>query len=711
MAIIRTFNGAALYKPGVYSSLSVLNLSGFPLAATGVVGIIGEANGGQPGVLDILSREGIQSAKARYKSGNIADALGPLVAPSNDPRIPNGASMIVVWKTNHSTQSTANFQNSTPANILGVTSKNYGVDENSNALTVSAGTILDAQALIVGTVAGTYNVTSGQTLTMKINGVVFTFTTTTTNAAATAAAMITELNTGARWAPSLPILAAPNPLGTGIQITLLAANGALDYGYISITGGVLATTFGMAGTNRGIKGSRFITTTKGSTAETSPELGGLGLMSLLYIGAGTQATASIQTAAGVKSLTTTITGGPGGEQLNIALTDASGNSILTLQQLVNLINATPLVYTATIIDQNTGRPASDMDAYLNINCIVSAVQFNADLLAAINWSTTYSQYMQLALSAANTTPAMYSLIATPLFMTGGAVGTSANSDFQAGLNAFQTMRINSIVPLISQNAGTLTIDSINALVSGHCTTMWSTTGRSERQCFLSKNAAKASIASAARALNSPYVQLFAQQVQTLDHSGNLVWFDPWMQALIAAGMRQGSDTGTPLTFKTLNVTSIRVQDGSWDPKIDYAYMIQNGVTISEPLDTGGFRWTVDNTTYSTDPSFVYNRGSVVDVAGFITYDLRQNLELTFIGNKARTGTSSSIKNFIQARMSLYLDDDLTVGDDLNKGLGYKDLNVTVQGNTALVSMTITPVQGIDFILPSIYLADIKQSAA
>jgi hypothetical protein len=139
-------------------------------------------------------------------------------------------------------------------------------------------------------------------------------------------------------------------------------------------------------------------------------------------------------------------------------------------------------------------------------------------------------------------------------------------------------------------------------------------------------------------------------------------------------------------------------------------MIDAGVLIGEAIDSGGFKITLGNTTYGIDPSFVWNRESVVQAAGYVAYDLRFNLDLTFTGTKARTGSAEAIANFIKNRMSAYLGADIIVGDDDNKKLGYKNLNVDIQGNTALINVSITPVQGIDFILATIYLADIRQSA-
>jgi len=82
----------------------------------------------------------------------------------------------------------------------------------------------------------------------------------------------------------------------------------------------------------------------------------------------------------------------------------------------------------------------------------------------------------------------------------------------------------------------------------------------------------------------------------------------------------------------------------------------------------------------------------------------------FTGTKARTGTAEAIANFIRNRMSTYKAEDIIVGDDLNDGLGYKNLRVQVEGNTVIINVSVTPVQGIDFILPTIFLANIQQSA-
>lgn len=711
MAIKITFNGASIIKPGAYSKTIVQNLSGFPLQETGIVGIIGEAPGGEPNVIDILTREGIQDAKARYKTSNIADALGILAAPSGDPRIVNGASTIVVYKTNAGTQGTLNLANAVPADIITLTSKNWGVDENNINYTLAAGTVASADAEIEGTVAGDYTLAGSETLIVDINAVQHTFT-NTLSGTVTAANLIIEMNDDTKWSPgNAPITAAPNTLTTGIKITIdpvVTAGSELDYGYISVDAtSTIDTILGITGANRGDRGSRIFTGKNGTFEEISSEIGGVSLLTIGYSGAGTSCLLSIQDTVGERKFTTTCAGASG-DDLDILLENTAGANQQTLQSLADQINALAN-WSASAVGPNPDRNANELDYQLNLELLDVDADLRADIFDTKYELDTFGTLVDVTIIS-NAIRAL-DTFATATFLTSATDGTSTNTDFVNALIAFESVRINTIVPLISEDTGALTIDSINASVKSHLITMWSTTGKSERNGFMSKNDSKANFRAAARTVNSAYASMVGQQVKILDNTGTLVWRDPWSFACVCAGLQAGSEVGEPITFKLMNVNDLRVEDLSWDPKKDFAAMLGDGCTIAEPLDTGGFRVVLGNTTHITDASFVYNRVSVVEAAGFVAYDLRYNLELTYTGTKAKTGTAESIKNFITARMTIYRDADIIVGDDLNDGLGFKDLSVTITGNTAAITMSVTPVQGIDFLLPTIYLADILQTAA
>lgn len=707
MAIKKTFNGAAIFKPGAYSKIVVENLTGFPLQDSGTVAIVGEAVGGEPRVLDIVSKEQIQSAKARYKSGPIADALELLVSPSRDPRIANGASKIVIYKTNGGTRSALALQNDAamPSNMLQLRSKNWGADENQLNVLISQGTIIGRDARIEGTVDAPFAMAATDTLILNVNGTNYTYTSSLALPAATVAQMVADLNNVANWAPSKPVIASE--VGQKVNIVIDPAIATKDYSFIKVDmASTLDTILGLAGESRGSKGSRIFTFKKGLVTETLPEVGGLPVMSIKYVGAGTAATMSIVKTLGELRLQTNITGAAT-DNLDIMLVNVEGRNFFTMQSLADLIAANP-AYEVSVLNGSGSINASQLDFYSSVRIDHVALPISRDLFLfddSVNFLSEFaeSDIVDNAVGALD-------VFATPKFLTGATDGTSANIDFINAFEAFKEERINTVVPLISKDIGLLTVDSINAAAADHGAWGWSTTGKSERHVFVSKLGNKEQLKEAARALNSGYVCMVGQQVQVRNRLGDFEWLDPWGMACVLAGMRCGAEVGEPLTHKFINVNGARVLDGSWNPRKDFNEMIDAGVTFVEPVDSGGFRVVVGNTTYGIDPSFVWNRESVVQAAGYVAYDLRFNLELEFTGRKARTGTAEAMANFIKARMSQYLEADIIVGDDENEGLGYKNLRISVQGNTALINISVTPVQGIDFILPTIYLADIRQSA-
>jgi hypothetical protein len=392
----------------------------------------------------------------------------------------------------------------------------------------------------------------------------------------------------------------------------------------------------------------------------------------------------------------------------LVLRDAEGKNKFTMKDLTNAISANA-AYQASVLD-GADINAEELDFYNGLQIKGVPAVLKRDMHDTIDYLNTYS-----ALVTAEKIENVYgplAIFSVAKFFTGATDGVSANSDYAAGFEAFKEERIHCVVPLISKDKGSVTIDSINQLAAAHAGWSWQTDGKSERHAFVAKDCSKADLKKAIKALNSAHVTMVGHSVQVLDRSSNLVWMDAWALACLAAGMRAGAEVGEPLTFKFVNVNDIRVADGSWSAKKDGVEMLDAGLLVVEASDGGGFRFVCGNTTYGIDESFVWNRESVVQAAGYVAYDLRTNLERVFTGRKARTGTAEAIANFIKARMSAYLGADIIVGDDLNGGLGYyeKKLRVSVEGNTAAINVSITPVQGIDFILPTIYLADIRQSA-
>lgn len=598
MAISRNFNGASIRKPGAYTRREVNLTGGFPLAPTGVVALVGEAEGGEPGSsagVQTFTSEDMGALINTYKSGPIVDAARVLVSPARDPRVANGASQIRVYKTNASTKSTLALSNGTTT-IMNLSSANYGADENLISVVVAAGSV-DVAA-------------------------------------------------------------------------------------------------------------RIITVQKGTQKEVLSENPRTVWMEIQYTGGEATATATIQ--SGVLAVDT---GGPDDQSITLA-----GK---TVQDVVDILNATG-VFTAS-----TSLKLADVKSAANLDPISTATDVKT---ASVDLLAQQKELLDIINSESSlvTATLVDDVEGTPeaiskTFMSGGAKGASTNTNFQNGFDALLATRVNIVVPLVSRDAtdlasdgltdpsSTFQVDAVNLQAVTHCITASNTKNRSERNCYVSKKDTFANVQDASQDLNSERASMLFQDVEVVTASGDLQFLEPWAASCIVAGIQAGTEVGTPATFKGINVNGIQHTDYNPGTQVDLA--IDAGLLPLEERDSGGFRVVVHNSTYSTDANFVFNRPHVLEAADTVAYNLRQQLEAIFVGEKARTGTAEAIFNTTVSIMQSFLDADIIVGDDSNEGKGFKDLTVTIDGNTAEIEITITPVQGVDFILATITLDNIRQTAA
>ena len=185
------FNGQVIVRPGAYTQIDASQFQNTTLSGLGIVGLIGEADQGQPRTVQSFLTPA--AVKQFYVSGDLVEAAAMAANPSNDPRIPTGAQQIVCYKVNNSTQSAL-----TAAPFV-FTSLQYGVLQNNiqTAVSVSGSgfvvtnTSLDAFHNLIQEVSPVLGATgkftiqytgAGSAATMTINAT--TFTTTVTGAAA-----------------------------------------------------------------------------------------------------------------------------------------------------------------------------------------------------------------------------------------------------------------------------------------------------------------------------------------------------------------------------------------------------------------------------------------------------------------------------------------------------------------------------------------------
>lgn len=742
MGIIQQFNGASLRIPGAYSSQKVKQTGGLPLLESGVVGIVGEALKGPPGTISgILEFDSstLTDLISIYGDGPVVDGARALVNASNDARIANGANRILVFKTNDSTQ--ASLALDTGWGTL--TSANYGTEENLINITIDEDTS-ETWTLEFG---ADWTTTPSSNLTLRVNGggLVTLIAASCTSAAATVTEINSKLNTelgtiGINYASTvvnrISIDLAISGTGAkrdgmGISLEFVASAEYNDIGVtvaqqgIALVAGVSEVSLIASNPTRSFTVNRQSDGITETSASTIGEVGGAPFLTI-----GCNATTSCELTITSTNFNT-VAVGTGASNLTLLL-----NNFATLNDLATFINA-QTGYSCTIpTGINGGLPPTVLDRVSGVGIDASTSSIEPGQVKADAYSVT--NFFDLNVSLV--TAAQTSFLGLPdtleqTFLAGGTRGSSSSSSFDAGFTAFEAETIDTIIPLISQSASddiaedasytdsssAYDIDSVHTQAREHCKKMSNTQNRSERNCYVGLRDTFEACKTEAKALNSEFVSLCIQDVQVVGTDGNLTFKQPHVLACLIAGIQAGGEVGEPATFKFIAANGIKhVKKQGATPSIlqlfnsdkigDKNQAIDAGITVIEAPSSGGVRIVLGNTTYQRDANFVFNRVSVLEAANFVAKTLRKHLEDTFIGEKARTGTAESIRNFTIAEMRVFLDADIIVGDDTNKGLGWKNLAVSVNGNVATLDITITPVQGIDFILARIVLDNIRQTA-
>lgn len=739
MAISAQLAGQSLFVPGAYSDTKVALVGSRAFIARGRVAILGEADGGEPGssagVVRFTSAD-LAALIGTYKSGRIVEAARMLINPSNDNRIVNGASEVLVYKTNASTQATLAL-----ATGWGdAESAGYGVEENLIALEMLKTDAVLGTSSSSSTFDATTVLTAADTFILRENG--GAANTFTMPAAVTTAALLqAALDNAGNWSGGLPTEISFAVGGTDsaatvtISIDASATDHQLGYGrvfeLIDGTGTPLADMNLSAGlTSNTSEPSLQIIVSRSSddVTEDSDDINGdIGGLTFLEIGyEGTTATITINGS----TLVTSVTGGSG-SALNISF-----NDIKTLSDLAEFINS-QTGYTCslpTVI--NPSLSPSVLDRVTGIGICSGAASLTPGKLKADSWSTFdhFDRFSGLMNVEETTHLGLPDEITPKQFLSGAVRGASANSDFTAALTAFEAEEIDVIIPLVSQDASddlaedqastdsssSYTVDSIATAVKNHCKKMGSTKNRKERQSYAGYRGTFQESQDFAKALQSELISLLIQDVLVVDANGDLVWQQPWASACLAGGMHAGGEVGQPTTKKYIAANGIRhvKKQGTtpstleeFKPLSQSELAIQAGVMPLNAPPEGGIQIVVQNSTYSKDANFVFNRPSVLEAAFFVAKNLRRQLDNTFVGTKNKgLITRETIRVFVTALMADFLKLDIIVGDDSNGGLGYKDLNVSISGSTVEIDVTITPVVGVDFILNRITLDSIRVAA-
>jgi hypothetical protein len=139
-------SGVTLYTPQAVNQI-IVNSSASALSTSGVIALVGEANGGPDFTLEsditqnFFGPGDLSLIQSKYKSGNIVNAFAEVVAASNDPNIVGAPSQIYILKTNVSSKATANLTRSGLTNYGVLADLSYGFLGNNINSTVSANSL------------------------------------------------------------------------------------------------------------------------------------------------------------------------------------------------------------------------------------------------------------------------------------------------------------------------------------------------------------------------------------------------------------------------------------------------------------------------------------------------------------------------------------------------------------------------------------------
>lgn len=128
MGRTQVFQGVELVIPDAYSALNVDALLTPTSGGIGIVALVGESDGGAPGIHVFPGGAPTTVVKKALKSGPGANASRLALRAGSDDLVKAGASTVLFVKTNASTQGTAAIGSPTK---LTLTSKQYGVDVNA----------------------------------------------------------------------------------------------------------------------------------------------------------------------------------------------------------------------------------------------------------------------------------------------------------------------------------------------------------------------------------------------------------------------------------------------------------------------------------------------------------------------------------------------------------------------------------------------------
>jgi hypothetical protein len=308
------------------------------------------------------------------------------------------------------------------------------------------------------------------------------------------------------------------------------------------------------------------------------------------------------------------------------------------------------------------------------------------------------------------------------FLSGGSKGGTTSALIAAAIDAAEKLTTNFIVPLFSvdadediangetESSSTYTIDAINAYTQAHILKMSSVKMRKNRIAVVSKKTSYSDAKDAAGELNSFRTYMCFESVKSVDASGNIVLFQPWMGAVVAAGM-QAAAGYKGIVKKFANVSGTVMESGDFDSGNPGSTedALKSGLLFMERVPTGGFRWVSDQSTYTIDNNFVYNSMQAVYLSDLMVLTLIERFDTLVVGKSVAQVSANAALSILEAEMFNFLRLRwIAPSSDAIKG--FKNATARINGPVLEISVEIKLAGLIYFVPISLSISEVQQTA-
>lgn len=377
------------------------------------------------------------------------------------------------------------------------------------------------------------------------------------------------------------------------------------------------------------------------------------------------------------------------------------NTYPSIRNLVDRVNV-EAGFTAQVLDGNDEKEAlNGLDSVTSQDVKTAAYTVTANLQACVDWFNGVGEGFVNATRAAGAGAAPDNIDWT--YLTGGSDGVVTNTEWSDAFTTLQTIDVQHICPLTSDQ-------SIHAMADSHVAYM-SNVARKERRAYVGGGAGQTQddVKSAAKALNSDRTAQCYPGYYDYNAEGKLTLYPSYQMAALIAAAFAGVNPGTALTNKSLKVRGIETKLRN---PTDTDALIKAGVCCVEDTEQG-YKVVKSIATWLINDN--YNR---VEISTGIAADFTaRNLRDAVDGVRGKKGAPRSLADTMsRADTALRelarpepMGPGVLVGDAENPP--FKNLKVTLEGDVMRVEVQVNLVVPINYIPIVVHAQTYSGSAA